>query len=90
MPAWAVQAVLLVVVVGVAWLTLVAGGRGRTGRSVVGCRRGRARCDVVIAAGIASAVAATPARRERAWELEAVGVGAARGGLARGRAARAG
>ncbi len=75
MPRWAVQAILLVAVVGVAWLTLVAGtaGQGAIGRQAA--IAGALAATVVIAAGIALGRRGDPARRERAWELEAIGVG---------------
>jgi 4-hydroxybenzoate polyprenyltransferase len=73
--AWAVQATLLTVVIGAAWLTLAVGGPG--GRAVGGAAAavGALVATVVIGAGIALARHADPARRERAWELEAIGVG---------------
>ena len=67
--AWAIHVVLLATVVSIAVLSLMAGGGG--GWHGVG----------VLAAGGAVAVGAAwardvdPARRERGWELEAIGMG---------------
>lgn len=68
--AWAVSAVLFagVVVVAVGSVWLVRGSPSSTGPAVV--------ASLVIAFGIAwsRGSGSTPARRERAWEIEAVGV----------------
>ncbi len=68
--AWATHAVLLAVVVGVALSSLALAGRGGPGpvaAAIVAC--------LIVAAGIALGRRGDAARRERAWELEAVGVG---------------
>jgi 4-hydroxybenzoate polyprenyltransferase len=67
--SWALHAGLLAVVVGVAIVTLVAGGAptpALAGATVAG---------LLIGSGIALGYRGDSARRERAWELEAVGVG---------------
>jgi 4-hydroxybenzoate polyprenyltransferase len=73
--AWAAQAILLAGVVGAAWLTLAVGGggQGAIGGSVP--IAGALGATVVIGTGIALGRRGDAARRERAWELEAIGVG---------------
>ncbi len=67
--AWLVHAVLLGAVVGVAAVTL-----GLAGASTLELA-GAAIASGVVAIGIVLGRRGDPARRERAWELEAVGVG---------------
>jgi 4-hydroxybenzoate polyprenyltransferase len=67
--SWALDAGLLAVVVGVAIATLVAGGAPTTALA------GAMGAGVLIGSGIALGRGGDSARRERAWELEAVGVG---------------
>jgi 4-hydroxybenzoate polyprenyltransferase len=67
--AWLVAAALLTAVVVVAMVTALAARGG--GWGLVGVAAG----GVVIATGLALGRSASPARRERAWELAAVGVG---------------
>ena len=73
--AWAVQAILLAVVVGAAWLTLAVGGPAEGAISGAAAVAGALISTVVIGAGIAFAWHADATRRERAWELEAIGLG---------------
>jgi 4-hydroxybenzoate polyprenyltransferase len=73
--AWAVQAILLAVVVGAAWLTLPAGGSAEGAISGAAPGVGALIATAVIGVGIALGRSAAAARRERAWELEAIGVG---------------
>jgi 4-hydroxybenzoate polyprenyltransferase len=67
--SWAVNAALLVVVVGLAIGTLVAGAAPLAATL---CAVG---AGMVVGLGVAIGRRADSARRERAWELEAVGVG---------------
>ncbi len=75
--AWAIHAILLAVVVGAAFVTLALAGAGR--QPPVGQWPGplvaAIGASLVIATGIAIGRRGDAARRERAWELEAVGVG---------------
>jgi 4-hydroxybenzoate polyprenyltransferase len=73
--AWAVQAVLLTVVVGAAWLTLPVGGPDAGAIAGAAAAAGALAATIVIGAGIGLARSVKAARRERAWELEAIGVG---------------
>ncbi len=67
--AWTVIAVLQAVVGAIAAISvLTAPGRGA---GLVGVALG----GVVIAAGVVASRGASPARRERAWELQAIGLG---------------
>jgi 4-hydroxybenzoate polyprenyltransferase len=67
--SWAVNAVLLAVVVGLAIGTLVA--RAAPPAALLGA----VGASLVVGLGVAIGRRADSARRERAWELEAVGVG---------------
>jgi 4-hydroxybenzoate polyprenyltransferase len=67
--AWAINAILLAVVVGLAVVTLLA----RATPMVV--LLGAASAGLIIGLGVARGRGADSAGRERAWELEAVGVG---------------
>jgi 4-hydroxybenzoate polyprenyltransferase len=67
--AWTLHAVLLVAVVGLAGGSLLAGGGG--GPAVLGV----VAAGGLMAVGAALTRASGPARRERGWELEAVGSG---------------
>jgi 4-hydroxybenzoate polyprenyltransferase len=75
--AWATHAVMLAFVVGVALSTLALAGAG--GELATSQRPGPLIAAIVasliVAAGIAIGRRGDAARRERAWELEAVGVG---------------
>ena len=73
--AWAVQAVLLMGILAVAWISLAvaADGRGAITRSAPVL--GAVGATLLIGAGIGLARDGGPARRERAWELEAIGIG---------------
>jgi 4-hydroxybenzoate polyprenyltransferase len=66
--SWRVDAVLLSVVVGAAFVTLLAGGAGAI--SLVGA----VVAAVIVAAGLGIGRSDDAGRRERAWELQAVGV----------------
>lgn len=67
--AWAINAVLLAVVVVAAFVTLTGGGEALAPRiAAVGA-------SLVIGLGVVLGRHADGARRERGWELEAVGVG---------------
>ena len=73
--AWAVHAVLLAVVVAAALLTLAVGD-GRPGSGIgVAPAIAAVGASLVIGLGVALGRRGDAARRERAWELEAVGVG---------------
>ena len=67
--AWLVHAVLLGAVVGVAWVTL-----GFAGASALQLA-GAAVASAGVALGVVFGRSGNPQRLERAWELEAVGVG---------------
>ena len=67
--AWLINAVLLGVVVAVAGATLVAGGAS------VGALTGAVAAGLVIGLGVLVGRRGDRARRELAWELQAVGVG---------------
>jgi 4-hydroxybenzoate polyprenyltransferase len=73
--AWAAQALLLAVVLGAAWLTLAMSshGQGAADRAVAIAGALGATC--AIGSGIALNRRGDAARLERAWELEAIGVG---------------
>jgi 4-hydroxybenzoate polyprenyltransferase len=73
--AWVVQAILLVAVVAAAWLTLAIGSGGQGGVSGTAAIAGALGATGVIGIGIALGRGGDAARRERAWELEAIGVG---------------
>ena len=73
--AWAVQAILLVTVIAAAWLTLAVGPDNQAAVGGPAGRVGALVATVVIGAGIVIGRRGDPARRERAWELEAIGVG---------------
>jgi len=66
--AWAIEAALLVAVVLVALGSLMVSDGGTAGRV------GAAAAAVVIAAGLAWGRGAAVQRRQRAWEIEAIGV----------------
>jgi 4-hydroxybenzoate polyprenyltransferase len=66
--SWQVEAVLLVGVVGTAGATLLAAG------GVPVALVAAAVASAIIAAGLVVGRSDTPSRRERAWEIEAVGV----------------
>jgi len=68
--SWAVNAGLLVAVTGTAIVTLLVAGDGSSGPLVAALGAG-----VVCAAGIVLGRTGDSVRRERAWELEAVGLG---------------
>jgi 4-hydroxybenzoate polyprenyltransferase len=73
--AWAIHAILLAMVTGAAWLTLGVSGPGDGAVSGAVVLLGCLAATALIGAGIALSRRGDPARRERAWELEAVGVG---------------
>lgn len=66
--AWTVHAALQAVVVAVAFATLVGAGAGGL-PLVAACVAA-----VVLAVGVGLGASAAPGRRERGWELEAIGV----------------
>jgi 4-hydroxybenzoate polyprenyltransferase len=73
--AWTIQAILLAGVVGAAWLTLAVGGAAERAIDGGAAAAGALVATIVIGVGIALARHADAARRERAWEFEAIGVG---------------
>ena len=73
--AWVLQAILLAAVVGAAWLTLAVGGADEWMVGGTAAIVGALGATAIIGAGIALGRRGDAARRERAWELEAIGVG---------------
>ena len=81
--AWTVNVLLLAVVVGAALATLAGDG------AASGARLAAIVAGVVIGLGAVVGRGGDPARRERAWELEAIGVGLPGRRVAGGRPSRA-
>jgi 4-hydroxybenzoate polyprenyltransferase len=68
--SWAVHAVLLIAVVGAAIATLSVAGEGASSALALAVVAG-----IVVGAGVVLGRTGGSGRRERAWELEAVGLG---------------